>query len=550
MMDGGRRPLRASWAFRPPLSAFFFSFALGVIALFTACNGGGQPSGSPTPTVTPVEGLSGTRIDLAETSPLLTIFGADSADFSEGFPTLATGDFNGDGRHDYLIGAAQGDGSDNSREDAGEAYVILGEDDQPESLDLAEGVADVIVYGESPGDNLGWTVLAADINADGLDDVILGAPGTTGELDPRTDQGRVYVFFGSDDLEGIFDLADAPSDLTFTGAEGFSRIGSAMTSGDVNGDGVPDLILGAPFAGRARGTPPGSSRTQVGEVYVVFGSPALSGQVSAHLDEQDFTVGGTQRNRQFGASVDAGDVNGDGIDDIVVGAPRVDVETDEGKRTSAGAVYVFFGSSTLGGRTSIEEDAQDVEILGVDEEGFFGFPALVGDVSGDATDDLVIGARQSPPLGSDRFAAGETYVVYGDSTLEGVLDIADGGYDALILGAQASQLLPVSMLLADATGDGTSDIILGSTVGIADRDRAGILYLLEGGSSLSGQLDMAGELAAVSILGAEEDDRLGAAVALAEVGGEPALLALAPGAEGPEEQRPDSGRIYLIGLLP
>ncbi|MGQ9572853.1 MAG: hypothetical protein ACUVV3_06680, partial [Dehalococcoidia bacterium] len=163
----------------------------------------GTPGASPTPTseVRPGEGLV---IDLATSAPLLTIFAIDEGDLRNDIPSLAVGDFNDDGRDDLLIGARFGHGPENDRQEAGEAYVIFGAADLAGTLDLAAGEQGLTIYGEKPGDNLGFGVAAADLNDDKIDDIIVSSPMSEGILDPdyRTDRGEVYVIFGRSGLGG------------------------------------------------------------------------------------------------------------------------------------------------------------------------------------------------------------------------------------------------------------------------------------------------------------------------------------------------------------
>ena len=520
----------------------------GAALLVAACNGSGPtpatetPSGSPQPEPTsPVEpaGTPPPAFDLATEQALLTVTGIEAGDFTRTPQGLAQGDFNDDGRPDLLIGAEMANGPENGREAGGEAYVVFGDDDGPAEISLAASRSHLTIYGAAPGDGLGFSVLAADFNDDGIDDVIVGAPGVTGTEDPRTDQGQVYVLFGSPDLTGgSREIGAEPADLTITGAEGFSRLGHATAAADVNDDGRTDLILGAPFAGREPDTPPGGPRTEIGEVYVFFGDDSLTGDVSAISADQDFTMAGRQRFGQFGATVAAADVNGDGTSDIIVGAPQEDQDGES--RPAAGAVYAFFGASDLGGKRSIADGDDDVRIVGHEAGAGFGSPLAGGDLDGDGIGDVIAGAQRATGPG-DVQSVGATAIVFGREGLEGAVDLASGEGATLLYGARPGLLLPSALATGDVTGDGAADLLLGAAqAGPEARERAGLVYVIPGGPDLAGETFVE-DAAELVLTGAEAEEAMGSALALALFDSGPAAIAaLAPG--GP------AGRAYLAPL--
>ena len=545
---------------RPRETAALLAAALLILAL--SCGGDGDrpatsvsptPSASLTPSTSPTtaptarattEPIVGAVNDLASDPPPFTAIGGDSEDLIAVPTMLSTGDFNGDGAADIVIGAPQADGPDNSREDAGEAYVIFG---PPEGvLDLSSEEADLVIIGASAGDGLGFSVLGGDVNGDGTDDVIIGAPGVTAGEDPRTDQGRTYVFFGRRGLSGELDLSEDVFDFVVTGAEGFSRVGHAIAQGDVNGDGVNDLILGAPFAGREPGTPPGSTRTHVGEVYVVFGSDELSGEVSIPSLEQDATLSGKEAFGQFGAAVAAADIDGDGVDDIIVGANRSSGNGEE--RAASGAIYIFAGGGDLRGPLSIADDDQTTTILGAVAGNAFGFPIVTGDFNGDGTADVAAGAQVEAR--KDQSAAGVVHIFFGGSDLRGTIDLAETPADVRIGGARAGEFLPSSMARADVNGDGTDDLVLGASVSDAPdgRQGAGRVYLILGSRGLESMIDLAVDAPTLTIVGIEGGDRLGTAVAASDVSGDGRidLILVASDADGEENERPEAGEVYVI----
>ena len=526
----------------------------------------GTPAASPSGTavVTPGEALV---LDLAVTAPLLTIFAGEpvpppttqpTGDLRHDIAAVAVGDFNDDGLDDLLIGARFADGPDDSREGAGEAYVIFGSRDLKGTIDLGQDEQDLTIFGAKgagvgvgAADNLGMAVTAGDLNDDGVDDIIVSAPMADGIKDPdyRTDRGDVYIIFGGAELSGTIDIAEGEQDVTIISAEGFSLMGDSMGTGDVNGDGIADLVLGAPFAGRVPGSPHGGPRTELGEVYVIFGSPTLGGSISIPEKGQDFTISGPEQYSELGDAMAVGDVNGDGMDDIIAVGEAAD--GPERARPNAGVVYVVFGSTSLGGMTDTAKDEHDLTILGADAQDALGFCAGSGDINGDEIDDIVLVAQRADGAGEGRDTSGEAYVIFGSPDLKGTIDTLAGEEDMTIFGVDAHDLLSSCLAGHDVNGDGIGDIILGTSFGRGPDNRrsgAGEVYVIFGSPDLERSLDLAQASYDMVIFGGDDGDRLGGGVTTADLNGDgrQEIIVVAVGADGPGNARIDAGEIYVI----
>jgi hypothetical protein len=526
--------------------------ALLVAVAAVACEGNApRPPPSVTPAVSPSATASPTEHapTLEPLPPVtfterVTFYGAEPGDAAM---ALASGDFNGDDAMDVALAAAFADGPENARPDGGEAYVFFGPFSPGETRDAAQGEQDVTVYGAGAGDQTGRAVAAADFDGDGLDDLALGAPFGDGPDDERTDAGETSILFGRPSWPTAIDLATEPATRVF-GADPEDLAGFSLAPGDFNGDGVEDLLAGAFWADG-----PANSRPNAGEAYVVYGSSTRPEAVDLASNEQDVTVYGAEADDRLTEGMAAGDVSGDGKDDLLLAATFGG--GPDNRSPKAGEVHVILGGQ-LAASYDLARTPGDIVVLGTDEGDQIGHSTAAGDVDGDGIGDLVLGAVSADGPGNGRDLAGEGYVVLGTGSAPTTIDTRERREALRLYGADSVDRLGRSAATADVNGDGRGDVLLAASGGDgADGSLkdAGEIYVLYGRQGLRGAMDLAAQRTDAVIEGLDANDVLGQngfgrpSLLGADINGDGLgdVLVAALG-DGPSNDRSDAGEAYIL----
>jgi hypothetical protein len=405
------------------------------------------------------------------------------------------GDLDGDGQSDAVTAYAAADPL--GRADAGVAYVVLGPLRTRFAGLRSKDYRGFRILGAAANDNLSNSCIVGDLNDDGMDDVVLGAQ--SADTPNGAYSGAAYVVFGSTDRDDV-DLADfhegtqGDRGYRVDGAGGFDLAGFDVAClGDVNLDGVGDFAVAAPFAGAT---------------YVVFGKADTS-TVDLRLFDLNaqvtsgFRIDTPVPEYNDGYSVGAaGDTNGDGMPDVVIGViPRI--------YESPGDAYLVFGKSDPApvdvsdgnGWGYRIRGARDGDATGYDVDG-------AGDFNGDGLDDVIVGARRIY-----RGLPGRAYVVFGSTIASDILLRALGERGVTMTGgpnrdSAGSAVAPAG----DVDGDGYADVLVGAPWAHGLRRFVGTAYLVRGGPSTRPislrELGQRGD----GIYGARSGDEIGSSV--------------------------------------
>jgi hypothetical protein len=479
----------------------------------------------------------------------LTLEGVRSGD-AAGWAVADVGDVNGDGRSDVAIAAPTADPRD--RENAGSVYVVFGGVFSADRFGLgALGAQGFRIDGAAAGDRLGTAVEGGgDIDGDGKDDVLVGAPGTGADERP----GAAYVVAGRGTSTPV-DLAGAGGVWRIEGAGRGDQAGTSLAAGDVDGDAVNDVIVGASHADHPE-------RRDAGAGFVVFTRRPLADVRLAELGDRGFRIDGPQPGALAGLSAAASpDLDTDDRAEVVLGAPQAgeaaqggsDQPNGEGAGRRPGAAFVVRGATATDTVDLAALGERGVTIRGQGGEAAGLSVGTVPDLTGDGLPEIGVGAPQADRNG--RIDSGSLHVVAGRASGEVELAAPGAGtvrVDGALIGDAAGAEVGSA---GDVDGDGRQDLLL--TAPFADplaRRDAGAAYVVFA-SSLREDVDLNGLGArGVRLAGAFADDFVRSATATGDFEGDGGSDVVVGELDGlgrrPAIERPGGAHLVSLVALP
>jgi hypothetical protein len=390
-------------------------------------------------------------VQIEGSSRVLEVRGAASGD-TLGRP-LVCADINSDGFEDIVIGK---DVSDYYGTQSHPLYIFMGKGNFSgnDLVDLASENADAVIYGETGSMDFANSLASGDVNHDGISDLVMAD--STFSPSGRTGAGVIYVMFGRTNFfdTPVYNLASGDWDLKILGAQagddtgGSSLFGGmiseSLACGDLNSDGTDDMAIGAHLADAG-------SWSDAGKVFIVFGKSSFSHGATIDLNTQaNSVITGNETYGELGTQVDIGDINGDGIADLVLGEEY----GSKGLFTSEGMIFVFWGRSSF--PSSLSVSSANFTIKGAAAGDELGAAIALSDVNRDGIKDLAATAGGG---------AGKVHGFFGKTSFPSVLDLASQSSDFLVQGYNPENNIGRTLYQGDFNGDGCGDLMFSSRDG-------------------------------------------------------------------------------------
>jgi hypothetical protein len=398
-----------------------------------------------------------------------------------GYAITGVGDVNNDNYDDILISAPS---NEEGGDKAGQTYLILGKPTADWKVDTSLSDANASFIGENADNQSGWAVAGAgDVNKDGFDDIIIGAPNGN---ETSEGIGKTYLIFGRPTAGWNMDISLSDANASFIGENSYEGSGKAVTGvGDVNNDSFDDFLISAPYNWEGNG---------IGKIYLVLGRPTANWRMDISLTEANASFLGEGSSDYSGKAIaDAGDVNNDGFDDFVIGA----YANSEGG-VGAGQTYLILGKPTADWRIDKYLSEANASYIGENSGDHSGFAvAGAGDVNNDGFDDFAIGALHNAEGG---VGAGQTYLILGKPTVDLSMDKRLSEASASFIGEGIAHYSGCAVAGAgDTNNDGFDDIIIGAWGYLG---QVGQTYLVMGQPTANWEMDISLSEASASFIGA------------------------------------------------